>query len=50
MKVKVFEGNGAEIEEVLNEWMGRSEVEIFHIGTVGVGDKIVVSVFYRAAE
>lgn len=50
MKVKVFEGNGAEIEAILNEWMGKSEVEIFHIGTVGVGDKIVVSVFYRMAE
>lgn len=50
MKVKVFEGNGSEIEAVLNEWMGRSEVEIFHIGTVGLVDKIVVSVFYRVAE
>lgn len=50
MKVKVFEGNGVEIEGIINEWMGKAEVEIFHIGTVGMGDKIVVSVFYRMAE
>lgn len=50
MKVKVFEGTGDEIESVINDWLGRSEFEVFHIGTVGMGDKIVVSVFYQLAN
>lgn len=52
MKVKVFEGNGSEIEAVLNDWLdkSKSQFEVFHIGTVGLVDKIVVSVFYRVAE